>query len=130
MLWEAEGIYQKLKVFIDNHHRSRTSDLSHFRYLVGLAMPVHLDGHFEQAYGNWSEVRKSISQRGWIEVFVRWSFRMRFLRLTTDVDKREIFGESGRTLSPNLSQPRRFWVTNLHTFSLNFLKDYFQVHRN
>jgi hypothetical protein len=34
MLWEAEGIYQKLKVFIDSHHRSRTSDLSHFRYLV------------------------------------------------------------------------------------------------
>ena len=61
---EAEGIYQKLKDFIHNHRRSRTTDLSYFRYLVGLAMASHLDGRLGQAYSRWSQVHENISQRG------------------------------------------------------------------
>jgi len=46
---DAEGIYQKLKVSVDSSHRSQTSDLSYFRYLVGLAIAAHLDSRLEQA---------------------------------------------------------------------------------
>jgi tetratricopeptide (TPR) repeat protein len=120
---EAEGIYLKLKVLVDSHYRSRTSHLSYFHYLVGLAMAAHLDGRLEQACSHWEEVRKTISQWKWVGGFCEMVYFYAISDLNYKsgrIEEAEKFLERANELF--LQNGRKFWVTNFGTCFLNSLK--------
>jgi hypothetical protein len=127
---KAEAIYRKLREFSENFPK-RTSNQRCFRYYVGLAMALHLDHRRDEALTYWIEVRHKISTWGWGKGFAE----MVCLYAISDIyfmQERRSEGKQYLSYANELFVKigREFWVTNLGTVFLDFLRDSIRSTKN